>query len=269
MMSGIIGGVIAMVLFRYLFPIWFALPKDYPESGPSLAEIEKRFADRGDKPEGKAALLTLIPVLVCCAFVGIVALFCASRGNGGTDLILLPSIYWYMFPAIFGAMGISILAHAAATRKLLRGKGTDGDDEYALYVRLQNLKSNYRAGNTSRILSGVLLISSLAMLVLFADNYTRIGKSEITLNPFFSLGETRHTYRDIERIVTAPRLLAPNGNTVERRVYLIRFRGGDKWNSDNAPGEYSDAELAQIVGGIAKKSGVTVTEQEIFQRDEL
>ena len=269
MMGGIFGGIIAMILFKYLFPIWFALPKDYAESGPSVAEIEKRFADRGDKPEAKAALLTLVPVLLWCGLVGIVALVCAQRGKGGSDQTLLPEIYWYILPAIFGAMGISSLYYPSAIRKVLRGTGTNGDNEYALYVRLQNLKSNYRTENLSRVLAGVLLAPSLGMTILFADNYTRVADDHIALNPFFSLGETRHGYRDIERIVTAPRLFAPNGNTVERRVYLIHFQGGDKWNSDNAPGDHTDTELSQIATGVSEKSGVPVTEQEIFRRDEL
>lgn len=269
MMPGLFGGIIAMILIRYLFPIWFALPKDYAESGPSAGEIEKRFAERANKPDGRAALMALVPVLAWCGLGAIVALICGQRGKGEPGLTLLPDTAFYMLPAVFGAVGIAMWGFGEAMKKLTQGKDINGDDEYALYVRLHNLKSNYRVENVGRLLLGVVLVPSLLMLILIADNYTRFGKDSIALNPFFSIGETKHLYSDVAQIVTAPRLLAPNGNTVERRVYVIRFKGGDTWNSDNAPGEYTDSEYAQLVQGVSQKSGVKVREQEIFRRNEL
>ncbi|MBC8138309.1 MAG: hypothetical protein H8F28_20720 [Fibrella sp.] len=269
MMPGIMGGLAAMVLVKYLFPIWFALPKGYAESGPSAEEIEKQFADRGYNPVTRAALTASAAVLAWCGFVAVFAVICGLRGKGQSAETLLPDIVFYFLPGMFGAMGAGIWAYGVALRKLLRTAGPNGDDAYPLYVRLHNLKNNYRHENVGRVLTGVVAVPTILMLILVADNYTRFDSDGITLNPFFSLGETRHSYSDIAQIVTAPRLYAPNGNAVERRVYVIRFKGGDTWNSDNAPGEHTDSEFGQIVQGVSQKSGVAVKEQEIFRRDEL
>jgi hypothetical protein len=245
---------------RFLVP----LPPGYEESGPSLEELQEQIGSRAKRLELAAFGVGLVLAAVWCGIVLLVKQTVRRQGLGATFTLVPGDTDWFL-PLIFGGL----VALGTGTWFFLRF--TFGES-HADYIRMMRLKLGYCA---DKLTVPVLAVGTVLALLLFgfeADNYTIIRADSITLNPYFSFGATTHSYKDVERIVTAPQLVAPNGKPVNRRVYMVYFRGGDKWNIENGPGISSskDAEkIVEIANYIAKQSKVPITEQLVLQRSEL
>ncbi len=101
------------------------------------------------------------------------------------------------------------------------------------------------------------------------DLYVVASSESIRVNPFWGF-ERRYTYTDVAEIVTAPVFIAPKGNTVYRREYLIKFKDGTVLSSDFIEvDEILKRSYQEFIAEIAKRSGVMIQEKAFFQNGEL
>jgi hypothetical protein len=108
----------------------------------------------------------------------------------------------------------------------------------------------------------------LAVLALF-DTYVVASPNELRVNPLLGL-ERRYAYTEVSEIVTAPALIAPNGNIVYRRVSLLKFKDGTTFSTDSIPeDELLERTPAALVQAIVERSGARIIEKAVFERGEL
>ena len=165
-------------------------------------------------------------------------------------------------PAFFMGLLASGVILTPVLKRLLK-------ERYAEYERYTALKFGF---DQNRVLKGFAIGISAGFVVavfVFFDAYVVASPSELRVNPFLGF-ERRYAYREISEVVTAPALIAPNGNTVYRRVYLVRFSDGTSYSTDNMPEhELGGRTRVQLIQAILERSGLAPREKLVFERGEL
>lgn len=166
-------------------------------------------------------------------------------------------------PSLFMALPLSALILTLALKLLLKVRYAA---EYARYVALRfGFVQNRQMKELTIVISSAFV---LAVLALF-DVYFVASATELRVNPVLGL-ERRYVYADISEIVTAPALIAPNGNTVNRRVYLLRFKDGTSYTTDNIPEhEVGNRSRTLLIDSILHRSGISPRKKAVFERGEL
>jgi hypothetical protein len=117
----------------------------------------------------------------------------------------------------------------------------------------------------------VIMICAGFVVAVFAffDAYVVASPSELRVNPLLGL-ERRYAYSEISEVVTAPALIAPNGNVVPRRVFLLTFKDGTSYSTIDMPEhEIDNRSPIDLIQAIVQRSGVPMKEKAVFERDEL
>ncbi len=70
-----------------------------------------------------------------------------------------------------------------------------------------------------------------AFFILAINYYAYFGNDKIMISDFFQLTEPKYEYKDIEAIKSVDKLIAPNGNVVIDKHYIIEFSDSYKWSS--------------------------------------
>lgn len=165
-------------------------------------------------------------------------------------------------PAFFMALLLSGLILTPALKWLLK-------ERYAEYERYQALRFGF---DQNRVMKGFsIAISSAFVLAVFAlfDAYVVASPNELRVNPIFGL-ERRYLYSDIAGVLTAPALIAPNGNTVYRRVYVLKFKDGTAYTTDKMPEyEVGNRTRSLFIESVLQRSGLSPIEKAVFERGEL
>jgi hypothetical protein len=260
--SGLFGGWVALVTMPFVFMAFrriAPLPAGYREAGPSLEELKERLGKRGGAAEGKGAAIGAGVGVLLCGVIGLVAVGHYQRFASEPLAVAGQKLFWAI-PMLLTLMASALAGVPYGLRRFL-------GEEFEDYLRLSYLKANYRVDKVSRALIGFVVAMVLLLIVHFFDNYTVFGKDTITLNPFFSLGATKHSYRDVESIKVSENLRAPNGNIVARHVCQIRFTNGDLWNSDFGPNfEKDDTRLPEIEATVAQRSNKPIEPVDLMTR---
>jgi hypothetical protein len=248
--GGISAGLITFFLMAYIFPKILKLPEGYHTAGQSKEDLEFEFGSEFKKAEAKGYGLGVVLAALWCGGIWLwMSRVMATPAPAGTTFFSQPnSTTWYL-PMFFGAMGCVAVGAVWLTERFA---GPDAE----LYERLQNLKSNFRIKPLFTTLLGIFSVFCAFMLALVADCRTVATAKGMTLNPFFSLGATERSWSDVERLIYAKSVKAPNGNIVPKNLWQIRFKGGDVWSSDHAPGEHADSEYSQLMALASKQSKV-------------
>ena len=245
---------------------WLARRFPAPEltqDGPSLAELAPRFRK-----------WEFVLVLVYMALWAPVAAALAAplhylaewkaralQADAQTFVFYMEGAAWWL-PAFFMALLLSGLLLTPLLKAVLK-------QSYPDYERYNALRYGF---DQKRVLKGlaVVVCTGCALLTYaFFDAYVVASPQELRVNTLFG-PERRYAYPQVVEVVTAPALVAPNGNTVYRRVFLIRFADGSSYSTDNMPeqelGQRSRTELIEF---ILRQSGLAPTEKPVFQRGEL
>lgn len=165
-------------------------------------------------------------------------------------------------PSFFMALLLAGVLLTPAIKFLLK-------ERYAEYERYAALRFGF---DQNRVMKGFgIVITSafvVAVLALF-DAYFVASETELRVNPLLGL-ERRYVYADVSEIMTAPALVAPNGNTVHRRVYLLRFNDGTSYTTDDMPEyELGSRSRTLLIQSIVQRSGISPKEKAVFERGEL
>jgi hypothetical protein len=165
-------------------------------------------------------------------------------------------------PAFFMALLLSGVVLTPALKFLLK-------ERYAEYERFAALRIGF---DQNRAMKGLAIVfSSAFILAVFAlfDAYFVASPNQLRVNPLLGF-ERQYAYGDVSEIVTAPALIAPNGKTVHKRVYVVRFRDGTFYTTDNMPEyEVGDRSPTLLIQYIVHRSGVSPKEKAVFERGEL
>ena len=248
--------------------VFWWLARKYPapqlsDDGPSLQELWPRY--RKWEWITLAAYMALwFPVSAAIyAPLHLVARWRAESMQEEPDTIVFfhdGAALW--LPAFFMGLLVSGVILTPVLKRVLK-------ERYAEYERYTALRFGFDQNRALKPFAIGISSAFVLAVFLFFDAYVVASPSELRLNPF--LGFERHyTYRDVSEVVTAPALIAPNGNTVYRRVYLVRFSDGTSYTTDNMPEhELADRTRAQLIEAILRRSGLSAQEKPVFERGEL
>lgn len=260
---------ITPLLISITIPLLFWwLARQYPapeltQDGPSLEELAPRFR------KWEFALVVVYMALwapVAAALATPLRWLAEWRARSmqvetQTFVFYMEDAAWWL-PAFFMALLLSGLLLTPLLKAVLK-------QSYRDYERYNALRYGF---DQRRVLKGlaVLVCTGCALLTyVFFDAYVVASPRELRVNTLFG-PERRYEYTQITEIVTAPALVAPNGNTVYRRIFLIRFADGSSYSTDNMPQqELGERSRTQWIEFILSQSGLSPREKPVFQRGEL
>jgi len=231
------------------------------ETALTLDELRSRYKS-WELGLGFAALLGAIPF----AFLFWLALRAVAAAHAAlappAELVWVTAPYFWSIPAMFLGLVVMFPVGGLLARRLLA-------DRHAEYVAYQQLKSRMDVEKVARILGTVVSLAAAVFVLLGLDWSVHADREGLALNRFLSVGEERHAWADVRAIRTAPALVAPNGNRVARREYVVGFADGRSWSTNGDLSDASPAEKRRLAELVAERSGVAIEEVGILRNDEL
>ena len=260
MAERIIGGVAAAILTA-LVMAWLARAFPPPRTigpGPALEELAPRYQ--------KWEVLFIVVYMVSWAPVTFVLwwlLDALSDFNGrtlGPAVIILTADPWFWaLPAFFVAL---VLPGAPLTWLARRVLGP----RFAEYERYLVLKHHMDYARANRLAFRVIGWGSALAVFLGLNWYVLVRDDALVVNRLLTVTEDVHPYAGVRSIVTAPKLVAPNGNVVSRREFLVTFADGGTWSTQGLPREQTAEQKAALVREVSERSGVAVEEIPLFEK---
>jgi hypothetical protein len=261
------GSTVALVVAVAVPLAMKALARFFPDRAPpvataaSLEELQARY--------GKWDAIVFLVAAAACAPLGWL-LWLALRGLAAAIAALLPpaEFLWVVGPPYWGlpaallAFGLLFPVASWVERRLLGERLA----EYRVYQRLKTRMDVARVG---RLFGTVLALAAAVAILLGLDCSVQLRADELVINRYLGLGEVRHPMHEVVAIRTAPALVAPNGNLVARREYVVRFADGTSWSTNGLLAEVTPEERRRFAERLAELSGAPVEEVEVLTNEEL
>lgn len=260
---------LAPLLISIIVPLLFWwLARRYPapelsQDGPSLEELAPRFR--------KWELVLVLVYMALWAPVAAALAFPlqwlgewkarAMQTDAQTFVFYMEAAAWWL-PAFFMALLLSGLPLTALLKVVLKQRYRD-------YERYSALRYGFDQRRVLKGLTALVCTGCALFTYLLFDAYVVASDQALRVNTLFG-AERRYEYAQITEVVTAPALVAPNGNLVYRRVFLLRFADGSSYSSDNMPQqELGGRTREEWIDFVLRRSGRALTEKPVFQRGEL
>ncbi len=248
--------LLVMAALARLFPA-----RPAPDFTSSLEQLQARYR-RWELGLGFAAIAVCVPTGFGLWFAlrGMTAAHAALAAPAEIAWVAGPA-YWGV-PAIMLAITLMMPFSDWAARRLLR-------ERYAEYLAYLQLKTKMDISRVARLLVGGITAGCAVFIFLGLVWSVRVDPSGLAVHRYFSLSTERHSFNEVQAIRTAPRLIAPNGNLVLRREYVVEFAGGRSWSTNNVLAEPSVVEKRRLIELLCARSGVPVQEAEVLRKEEL
>jgi hypothetical protein len=255
-LAALIGVPIVMAMLGRLYPVTGAA-----DETRSLEELRREFL-RWDLA-ARALLLLVAPATGYVWWRVFVNLGSAvERSYPEAAFTFPPTPIAWALPALFAGI-VSSGPVITSSMKLILGERYPRFLSYqdSIYrMNTQAMNRPFYIGSVSMIAIGVFII---------ANWYTYVTDTHLVANPFFGFSEQSHRLSDLTQIRTAPTLIAPNGNRVQRREYVLKFADGGHWTTKWNPSESSADVIQALISHVSSKGGVPPTELEYLANDEF
>jgi hypothetical protein len=175
---------------------------------------------------------------------------------------LWPSPIAWLLPAMFFGLLLSWPPIDFIYRSMLR-------DRYPEYVAYQSRR--FRVDFQKLLIPFYVCLAGLSALfvLLLANCYVHVTPEHIRINPFFGIAERVYPYSEVSNIRTAPAFVAPNGNRVDRRLFIVAFSDSRTWNTNDDYSDASESEVRSVIRAISERSGKPISEVSLFTREDL
>ena len=241
--------IMSAVAAAFAVPLFMALARRVkalrhdPDPRKSFAELEREYA-RWELWSLPLSLL-LVSLLAGAFWFALHAIYLRRIDALEPSLLTLalPPLAW-VAPALFFAIFAAALPLHAIYRLLL------GRRRYLEYTEYGNQKHRLDSARLFRYLANALLPLCLAMTLLAFDCYARVTESELRVNDYLGIGETRLRLDEVARI---ERVETPGG-----AHYVLRFADGAVFDFRRFPGDVSLAQQRRIARRAAVASGVAI-----------
>ncbi len=251
-----VGVPLVLALFARLFPT-----KPSPASGRSAEYLTKEYA-KWERRAGFLYLAIAVPLgLLWWVLLIHLGSWVDRRLPEAEYTMTVGGLYW-MLPA----MALALVSAARPADLLLRRVL---GDRYAEFMEYQTVKYRFDAARVNRLVFGGCALGCAVFIFLGFDFYVLVQSDRLIVNGYFSLAERVRPFDTITDIKTAPKLIAPNGNTVHRREFVITFRSPDTWSTNYLPDRFPNERKPEVVEYISRVSGVPIREVEVLQHREL
>lgn len=183
----------------------------------------------------------------------------STQYRGESEFMLTPLWFVWFFPAFPAGIFLAVLVVEPISNRIL-------GDRQREYLAVQETRYGRLARLSTRPIYAMCFLPSLAIAYLFVDTYVIFRKDEIVIDPLTRLRARHYEYASVERIVVAPRSVAPNGQAHVEWRFVLHFSDGDRWNSRWDPSGSSEAVHGQIAEFVSQQSGIGIETVEVLQR---
>jgi hypothetical protein len=125
---------------------------------------------------------------------------------------------------------------------------------------------NFDSERVTRLMIPAVAAAAAYAVWAMADWRLVVAPTEIRFDPLLAAAERSYAYDDVVAIETAPAVRAPNGSSVARRGFAVRFADQTAWTTNFDMAEARETELAEIVRVVSERSGLPITEVEVIER---
>lgn len=175
------------------------------------------------------------------------------------DYRVTPEPAFWFIPAFFLALVVAAIPATWIAKRLLGSKF----NEYETYLQLKHRLDYARVNRLACWVVGWLVAIAVA---LGLNWYVVIRSDALVVNSLIGLTEIVYPFSDVQTIQTAPQLIAPNGNVVQRREFLVTFGSGGTWSTNALPTKLSESEKRSMVQFISDRSGTAIEEIDVFDK---
>lgn len=236
-----------MSLIFWLFSKYYPVRKSKYQSKKLLEELRKEFWKFDILILSLFFILTPIFVILTYKLFGWISDLRFSNASANGHLFIPDRMMWFV-PAVFAGLGLSAFVFLKIQKPILKDRFND----YAAY---SSLKYRFDAGRVSNFLIKFLIVFVTAFFILAINYYAYFGNDKIIISDFFQLTESRYEYFDIEAIKSIDKLIAPNGNVVIDKHYIIDFADSYKWSSRQG-GNSNYEKQSNMIHYILTKTGL-------------
>ena len=248
---------IMFALLRRLFPA-----RPVPSSGLTLAELKARYRKW-------VSMLGVLMFVTGVLFS--VGLWFAMGALASWSAHQLPSAlvtfapitprYWAV-PALLLGLVCGGMAAMWIVRRLLGGRYGEFLDYWCQSSGMNSVRANVFVFEVCAALCVVLISLGLRAHVQLTDD-------ALVVNGIFSASEARYPLTEIQNIETSGLFVAPNGELVSRREYVVIFNDGRRWSTTFIPSDPDPETKGNFIRMISDRSGKPIEEVALFAKDEL
>lgn len=249
-----LGVAAVFLLFRTFFP-----RKAAGKEAPPTAEERSRFhkvhlLSTLALPAVSLALLYPLVLLLSRARLGV---------ESGPDLAFvgLPGTLEWGMACLLASVGLGIVLVDRIEALILKG-------ELPRFRAFQAGAYGFDSVKVRSFIRTFTLVAGVSAMVLMLDYRLVVRKDKVLVDGFFSLTETEYAMADIDSVLTAPKLVAPNGKEIEAREYVLKMTDGRSLPSINLPGLHG-GNRDTLFALIAAMAGKGVTEKPLLERQDL
>lgn len=185
-----------------------------------------------------------------------------ARLLGPADVLWVAEPYYWSVPAILLGIAWTLPVTDLVARRLLGAR-------YGEYQAYAEAKTGIDQARLARWLLGGTTALCAAFVLLGLDWSVRADAGGLALDRYLSVGVERHAWAEVRSVRTAPALIAPNGNRVRRREWVVRFADGRTWSTSNLLASPPEAEKRRLIELVVARSGAPVEEVEVLGNGEL
>ncbi len=236
-----------MSLIFALFSRYFPINKAKRQTSKSLSELKKGFRTFDILILLLFFVSTPFLVYISYKIFGAISDFRFSNYADEGYLFLPDRMMWFV-PAIFSGLGLSAFIFTAIQKPILKEKYND-------YIAYSNLKYGYDSDRIIKILIKFLIILVTGFFIFAINNFASFGTEKIVISNFFQLTESKYEYKDVTNIKSIEKLIAPNGNIVIDKHYIIDFSDSNKWSSRQG-GDSNYEKDSEMIKFISAKTGL-------------
>jgi hypothetical protein len=179
------------------------------------------------------------------------------------DVTFAPMVpaYWALPAALF-AVVCSGMAAMWIVRRLL-------GQRYGEFLAYWSLSSGMDPISANVVVFQASTIICIGLIFLGLRTHVQLAGDALVVNGFLSTGEVRYSLADIEDIKTSARFVAPNGNVVARREYVVTFTGGRQWTTSYIASDPDQETKRRFMALLAARSGKPIEEVALFAKGEI
>lgn len=258
MIDQIWQGLITPILIAFVF--WL-LGKYYPietkkyKTEKTLKALKKEFG----KFDTLAVLFVFIagPIVIFLINEVVTSVadwrFAQMQEDG---FLFLPEQAMWFIPAIFAGLGVTGILWDTIQKAILK-------ERHKEYVAYSSLKNGFDAERASSLFLRVLAVLVVSFCTLGINYYAHFGEEKIRIANFFQLTSSTYTYQDVVAVKLVDKLVAPNGNIVEDKHYVVDFVDASKWNTRSLE-DLGGKSIEEAIDSILEK---TTLDLEILEFD--
>ncbi len=169
--------------------------------------------------------------------------------QGPAEFLLTPTGGWWYSYGLFGGLCFSWFVVGPIVRWKM------GNDRFARWTSDQHTQAGFDTDRALRAMAAVIMVPVTIAFVPSLGCHTRFSKTDIGIQGYADIWETRYTYRDVVAIAIIKGNRNRSGELVDDPQIVIDFQGGKRWSSGDG---FRDPEKISpnLASFIAEKTGL-------------